>query len=70
MVSFFKLLDLFELVLARGEDIFNELKYVTEFSKVKWIKLGSVCTDGDPCTIDRIKAFVTFIEYYLGRKYI
>lgn len=63
-----ELLDLCQLVLTTGEDIFKEVKNVIEVNKVEWTKLDSVCTDGVPYMVGRIKGFVTLLENYLRRK--
>ncbi|GFS42052.1 DUF4371 domain-containing protein [Trichonephila inaurata madagascariensis] len=63
-----ELLDLRQLVLTTGEDIFKELKNVIEVNKVEWTKLNSVCTDGVPCNGWQNKGFVALLENYLGRK--
>lgn len=54
------------LVLTTGQDIFNELKNVKV--KVQWAILDSVCTDGAPLMVGRIKGFVRLLINYLGRK--
>ncbi|XP_072394954.1 zinc finger BED domain-containing protein 5-like [Diabrotica undecimpunctata] len=63
-----ELLDLRQLVTTTGEDIFQQLKNVIEVNKVEWSKLDSVCTDGAPCMVGRLKGFVTLLENYLRRK--
>ncbi|XP_072380931.1 zinc finger BED domain-containing protein 5-like [Diabrotica undecimpunctata] len=50
-----ELLDLRQLVTTTGEDIFQQLKNVIEVNKVERSKLDSVCTDGAPCMVGRLK---------------
>ncbi|XP_072400297.1 zinc finger BED domain-containing protein 5-like [Diabrotica undecimpunctata] len=62
-----ELLDLRQLVSTTGQDVLDQVKNVIEGSKVEWSKLESVCTDGAPSMVGRIKGFATLLENFLGR---
>ncbi|XP_072383865.1 uncharacterized protein [Diabrotica undecimpunctata] len=62
-----ELLDLRQLVSTTGQDVLYQVKNVIEGSKVEWSKLESVCTDGAPSMVGRIKGFATLLENFLGR---
>jgi hypothetical protein len=56
-----ELLDIRQLISSKGEDVFRETKDVIDNRQLNWDKLDSVCTDGAPAMIGKVKGFVKFV---------
>jgi hypothetical protein len=63
-----ELLDIRQHISSKGEDVFRETKDVIDNRQLNWDKLDSVCTDGAPAMIGKVKGFVSLLERFLKRK--